>query len=106
MNQYDYITSLAKDQLIDWLDTYADYDEAPWRKWFDDNYCKKCESIECSYADCEKLNIKPFYKSSITCAYCELENKCKYFPELDTIPDSRKIIELWMETPYNELPIN
>lgn len=106
MNQYDYITSLNKEQLIDWLDTYADSDISPWRRWFDENYCSKCEPIKCSYAECEKLNIKPFYKSNLICSYCEWEKKCKYFPDLEEVPNSRKMIELWLETPYNELPIN
>lgn len=30
------------------------------------------------------------------CSYCELEGHCKYFPNMDTVPDNEDIIKVWL----------
>ena len=54
----------------------------------DDNYCSKCESI-IAY-------VKEFNREC-ECAWCELNGKCKYFQELDNIPDNKQVIKMWLE---------
>lgn len=97
MTRFEEFKHMDIDTLAKWIDKNGQFDGSPWMKWFDENYCKKCEPIECSYAECEKLGIKPFYKSSLKCAYCELEGYCKFFPDLDYIPDNEDVVKMWLE---------
>ena len=51
----------------------------------------------------EKLGITPFYDDTIECAYCELADesgikRCRFFPELDDVPDNRGMIKMWLES--------
>jgi hypothetical protein len=82
MTNFEKFKSMSIDELADWLDKYGQFDGSPWMEWFNDNYCKKCESIECEVD--EKDAFWPGY--TMDCTYCELENKCKYFPHLNSAP--------------------
>ena len=82
MTMFDRFQSKNIDELIEWLDEYCMLDCAPWITWFDMNYCKDCESV---IAD-EK-----------ECSWCELHNKCKYFKNMQDIPESKQIIKMWLE---------
>lgn len=98
MNNYKQLTSKSLEELARWLDINGKFDDSPWEKWFNEKYCSNCASVICTCVDAkEKLGIKPFYKRSIECAYCELENKCKFFPDMEEIPDNRDIIEMWLK---------
>ena len=98
MTNYKMFTSFSKDELVSWLDKYGQFDGSPWMKWFDNNYCDKCGPIECQGVEAEeKLGIKPFYNKPIKCSYCELEHKCKYFPDMSDVPDNKAIIRMWLE---------
>jgi hypothetical protein len=87
------------DELAEWLDKNCMFDNSPWLNSFNEKYCEKCESIKCKYVDAEeKLGITPFsYSGEIECAYCELENKCRFFQELDDVPDNKEMIKMWLE---------
>ena len=82
MKMFDNFKSMNMDELIEWLDKYCMHDHAPWMMWFDKNYCKKCfEEIVDEYEY----------------GYCELNNKCKYFQDMDEIPSIKEIIKMWLE---------
>lgn len=102
MTNFEKFTTSDIDTLARFLDKHGAFDDSPWMKWFDENYCKKCEPIECHYAEAEKLNIKPFYGGTIKCGFCELEGYCKFFPDLDYIPDNEDIIKMWLELECEE----
>ena len=70
-----------------WLDKYGDFDSAPWMRWFDKNYCDKCEAVVI-----QSLNGCNGY------AWCELHNKCKFFQDMNDIPDSKQTIKMWLES--------
>ena len=89
MTQFENIKSKNIDEFAEWLDKYGAYDDSSWMKWWDDNYCDKCES--------ETAYVQEFDKVC-ECAWCELNGKCKYFQELDDIPDSKQIIKMWLES--------
>lgn len=91
MNNFDIIKSKNIDELVEWLDEYMMVDNTPWYLWFDKNYCSKCPS-EVVYYESDRGKIP------IECAWCELEHKCKFLPELDKEPDSKQIIKMWLET--------
>lgn len=89
MNVFEEFQSKDIYELADWLDKYGDFDNAPWHKWFDDNYCKKCEPVitgePCSYWDAEY-------------AWCELNGKCRYFKHMKEVPSSKQVVEMWLES--------
>ncbi len=103
MNNFNFLQSLSLDELATWLDKYGQFDDSPWMSWFNENYCDKCESIECSYTE-YGAHIENPYNRRITfeCSYCELENKCKFFLEFDDILDNKDIIKLWLNSEYNK----
>ena len=106
MTNFKRIQSMNIDELAEWLDENGQFDTAPWSEWFSKTYCEKCESIKCRYADAEeKLGFTPYlfgsYSGDLECAYCELADdsgikRCRFFPELDDVPDNKKTIEMWL----------
>lgn len=106
MTNFKRIQSMNVDELAEWLDENGMFDNSPWSNWFNDRYCKNCESIKCKYADAEeKLGFTPYlfgsYSGDLECAYCELADesgikRCRFFPELDDVPDNKKTIEMWL----------
>lgn len=89
MKVYDNIKSKNIDQLVDWLDECVVYDNAPWFVWWDENYYKKCASENAYIPELDK---------KCECAWCEIHGKCKFFKELDSIPDNKQTIRLWLES--------
>lgn len=86
MTVYENFKSMGIDELADWLDEYGMLDGSPWINWFDDNYCSKCKGISVS--------------DTMECGWCELNNKCKYFQDMDDIPDSKQMIKMWLKSEY------
>lgn len=77
------------DELADWFHEYCSFDDAPWWRWWDEKYCKKCEPktvyVEAFDRECE-------------CAWCELNSNCRFFLDMDDIPDEKQIIKMWLES--------
>ena len=78
------------DELASWLSKHGDFDSSPWMEWFDRNLCANCEPEEVYVADLGGRKM--------TCAWCELHHKCKYFQDMAEIPDNEEIIKLWLES--------
>lgn len=93
MTVFDNFKNKNIDELVDWLDEYGAFDNSPWTKYFDNNYCSECES---EYAYIEEFN------SERECSYCELNNKCRFFQDLDDTPDNKQIIKMWLESEIND----
>ena len=36
-------------------------------------------------------------------AWCELNGKCKFFKDMDDIPDVKQIIKMWLESDEDEV---
>lgn len=85
MTVFEKFKSNSIDELVEWLNEYGVQDYAPWDNWFNDNYCSKCESI-----------FDPKYNQM--CAWCESHEKCKYFLEMNNIPDPKQVIKMWLES--------
>ncbi len=104
MNNFEKLKSMSIDELAEWLDKNGIIDNSPWDEHFNNKYCNNCESVMCKYEDAEKvLGFKPcLWDDEIECVYCELEHKCKFFPELDDIPDNRDTIRMWLESEVKE----
>ena len=99
MTNFEHLQAMTIEELAAWLDEYGQFDSSPWMEWFSRIYCDKCESIKCKYADAEeKLGVSPFsYGGEIDCAYCELEHKCRFFPDLTDTPSNKETIEMWLK---------
>lgn len=87
MTNYEFIKSLSEDTLADWLSIKVSWDCAPWTEWFDKKYCQKCDSIN---------TYVPALERETECAYCEINDKCRYFPEVDGTLSDKEIIKLWL----------
>lgn len=98
MTNFKYLQSMNVDEFAEWLDKNCSFDDSPWLNDFNETYCSKCEPIKCKYADTEeKLGFKSFsYNGEIDCAYCELEPHCRFFPEIEGIPNNLEIIKMWL----------
>ena len=98
MTNFKRLQTMTIDELAEWLDKYAHYDNVPWTHWFDNQYCQKCESIEINYEDAkEKLDLELFsYELAAECAYCECNDHCRFFPSIKGIPDNKKVIKMWL----------
>lgn len=94
MNNFEKFKQMSIDELAEWLDEHGNFDSSPWMKWFDKKYCANCESIMTHPVDYPNLNIP--------CAYCELEKKCKFFPDMKEPPDTLKIIKMWLMNNEND----
>ena len=77
------------DELVDWLYEYCDFDSVIWWKWWDKNYCNKCES---------EIGRIPEIDRDLELAWCELYDKCKFFQNMDNVPDTKQIIKMWLES--------
>lgn len=87
---FEKIKLMDIDEFAEWLDENGQFDGSPWSAWWDKTYCKNCESIMCHYEGSEL---------EFPCAWCEInENKCKFFPEMDDVPDSKEIVKMWLES--------
>ena len=79
---------MSVEELSKRIGTHGQFDNSPWMSWFDQKYCKNCESIMCHYEDSTH---------EFPCSYCELNGNCKFFPNLDETPDNKRIIKMWLE---------
>ncbi len=96
MTAFENIHSKNLDELVEWLDKNGAYDNTPWEKWFDSNYCKKCEAVVAYMSDpC------PDWSGEHEFAWCELNHKCKYFQDMSKIPNRNQVIRLWLESEVN-----
>lgn len=103
MTNFEKFKNMNIDGLVEWLDRYDMFEDSPWMKWFDENYCEKCEPITCNYdLAVDKLGIESIFCGKCDCAYCELENHCKFFPDMGRIPTNADIIKIWLELEAND----
>ena len=79
--------SLSIDEFVDWLDEHCTLENSPWIDWFDKIYCKNCEPA---------IDFLPFYNKEMECSFCELYGKCRFFQDMDDIPDNKQIIKMWL----------
>lgn len=89
MNNFKKIKNMSEDELTNFLDNNY-YEDTEWNNWFNKTYCntEKCPSIETKYVDINGNN------NICECAYCEINNRCRFF---DFIPTSKDIIKLWLK---------
>lgn len=93
MKVFDKLKSKNIDGLAEWFDEYCSSEYSPWERWFNNNYCYNCPSEIGKYPD---SNIE------IEFCWCELNDKCKFFPGMNETPDSKQVIKLLLESEIEE----
>lgn len=94
MTNLERIKSMNIDELVSWLNSnFAYVYDTPWDIWWNSNYCSKCKTELVKIVDEDR---------KIPCGWCELHHKCKYFQELDSTPDSKQVIKMWLECEAND----
>ena len=96
MTNFEWIKSLSPEQLAEWLENEVTFtDEAPWNKWFNEQYCKKCPPEKGMIDFGHGPEEEEF-------AFCELgpDKKCRYF---DHILDCEEICKLWLDKDKDEV---
>ena len=100
MTNYNKIISMSIDELAQWLDKCSVTEEAPWVIWFNESYCKQCETIKVSKENAkELLGFDLLFKDEAECAYCEVHGECRYFREAGRSPNNVETIKLWLTQP-------
>lgn len=93
MNNFEKLKSMSVEELAKRLDQNGMWDNSPWSKWFDSQYCRQCKSVEVYVPDWDR---------ECDFAWCELEHMCRYFQELPKEPSTKDIIKLWLEAEVKE----
>lgn len=95
MNNLKKLQTMNIDQLAEFLDANGHHD-AIWWWWFEEKFCEKCETTMTTkpYIDNDG---KPWHHACIT-AYCEENGRCRFFKELDGLPDGKETIRIWLES--------
>jgi hypothetical protein len=93
MNNFERLKAMSVEELAKWLDKNGQFDTAPWTLWFDRNYCSNCESIMCHYEDSTH---------EFPCAWCELNDGCKFLPDTKGMLSNKEVIKMWLEAEVEE----
>lgn len=99
MTRFEKFKSMDIDSFVEWIDRHGQFDNSPWASWWDENYCNKCPSETGYILDTEG---EMEWRTPCEFAWCELHDKCKFFPEMDEEPNSKEIIKLWLESEVEE----
>ena len=95
MTNFEQLQSMSQNELAKWLDKHLHFEDAPHMIWFGKKYCDKCDRIE--------FRIEHGYGTyKQTFAYCEREHKCRFFPDMNEVPDNLETLKLWLNTEAEE----
>ena len=99
MTNLKQIQSMSLEDFAKWLDEYGQFDNSPWMKFFNEKYCENCDSIKIDHEDAKtKLGLDLFsWELTAECAFCEINDHCKFFPDIDGIPSNLETIRMWLE---------
>ena len=89
MTRFEKIKQMNIDEFAKWLDDHGEFDGSPWLNWWNDTYCKKCDPVIGRYEDSNK---------DMEFSWCELNDGCRFFPEMNKVPDMKQIIKMWLES--------
>ena len=100
MNNFEKLKAMSVEDLAAWLDKNGIIDNSPWLEDFNNKYCANCESIMCKYEDIKgSIGFQPYFSErGIECAYCEIYKKCRYFEDMDEVPDGKEMVRLWLNS--------
>jgi hypothetical protein len=88
MTNFSNLTTMSLYEFAEWLDENGMWDNSPWLLWFDKTYCQRCDSIK---------GFVPEFNKECKCAYCEAYANCRFFPNMDHVPDCKETITMWLK---------
>lgn len=91
MKIFDEFKSKSLEELADWFDKYCVVDDAPWFNWYDRKYCDNCETVILEDNEGREMEY----------SWCELNNKCRFFQEMNDTPSIKQTIEMWLNSEIN-----
>jgi hypothetical protein len=94
-SNFERLKSMSVDKLAEWIDENGMFDNSPWMTWWNQKYCENCEEIKGNHG-------ADGYYYRMCFAYCELNHKCRFFPNLDDAPNNEDIIKMWLEAEVEE----
>lgn len=94
MTKFEEIMKSNIKELAELIDKYGQFDNSPWIIWWNETYCSNCESIVCKV---KNEDAAYHVGQTINCSYCELHDKCRYFPDMNEVPSNKEIIEMWLK---------
>lgn len=83
MTMFESLQSMNIDKFAEWFEENCLHNDDPCIKWWDNTYCKNCEEVE---------------KDEQEYAYCELYGKCRYFKDMNEMPNHKETIKMWLES--------
>lgn len=89
MTVFEKIKSMNIDEFTEWFENNCLHNEDPCIKWWDKTYCQNCEPVH-AYVD--------YLGKECECSWCEIYMKCRYFQNMDKIPDNKETIKMWLES--------
>lgn len=87
MTVFEDLNSKNIDEFAEWFEENCLHNDDPCIRWWDETCCKNCE---------------PVVKDGQEYSYCELNGKCRYFENMDKMPNNKETIKLWLESEYNK----
>lgn len=97
MTRFEKFQKMNLTELAQELNSITEVDCAPWNEEFGKKFCENCESIECEYETRPEWERIYYGKRTILVSYCELHDKCKFFPDKNSIPTDAEVIEMWLK---------
>ena len=85
MTVFEDLNSMNIDEFAEWYEKNCLHNDDPCIRWFDEKYCKNCEAI---------------LKDGQEYGYCELNGKCRYFKDMNEVPNIRQTVKLWLESEH------
>lgn len=92
MTVFEKIKAVDINGLIEMFDKFSFNEHSPWFEWYDKKYCGNCIA---------EIKFHPEINRDAEFGWCEMHQNCRYFPELDEIPDTKQIIKMWLESEAN-----
>lgn len=89
MTRFEELKNMNIDEFAEWINKDTQCDDSAWMKWWDSTYCKNCESIRA---------FVPYLNGEHECAWCEVNGKCRFFPNMSGVPSCKDIVKLWLES--------
>ena len=103
MTRFEELKNMDIEALAKWIDENGQFDGSPWITWWDENYCSKCPS-EHGYLPDDSGEHRWYICTEFS--WCELNGKCKFFPEMDEEPELKDIIKMWLESDIDAESVN
>ena len=92
MTVFEQIKNMDIDEFTAWITVNWLYSGDLVIDWWDKTYCRKCKPEKITFP-----NIDHEYE----CSYCGEYDKCRYFTELDKMPDDLMRVKLWLQSHVN-----